>query len=201
MDKFVTITRATAEATKSSPGPAKSSQTHRVLEFFTDGAASRNGKAGAAGGIGVFFGDGSPLNISEPLPASVTATNNVAELTAAVRGLDAVRLSVLPRLEPRARVSVVMLTDSMYAINCVTKWLPAWERNGWKTKTGAPVANRRLLERLARLRTLLGASFVHVRAHGREPRDKASREHFLWYGNMRADQLATAALPRARARA
>lgn len=196
MDKFITRTR-----THASPEPprAPALSTTPIVELFTDGAASRNGKAGAAGGIGVFFGDGSPLNISEPLPAAATATNNVAELTAAVRGLDAVRLLVLPRLGPHARASVVLYTDSMYAINCVTKWLPAWERNGWKTKTGAPVANRRLLERLARLRALLGAGFVHVRAHGREPNDRASREHFLWYGNMRADQLATAAVPRARA--
>lgn len=35
--------------------------------------------------------------------------------------------------------------DSQYAMNAVTKWLPGWKRNGWKTSAGKPVANRELV--------------------------------------------------------
>ena len=41
----------------------------------------------------------------------------------------------------------VILTDSEFWVNVVTKWAPAWERNGWKKKTG-PIKNLELVQEL-----------------------------------------------------
>ena len=31
---------------------------------------------------------------------------------------------------------IILYSDSMYTINCATKWAIEWEKNGWKRKTG-----------------------------------------------------------------
>ncbi len=81
-----------------------------------------------------------------------TATNNVAELTALAELLEST--------DPAARIEVRM--DSQYAMNAVTKWLPGWKRNGWKTSAGKPVANRELVTRIDALLTARTVTFRYV---------------------------------------
>ncbi|MEU6311070.1 ribonuclease H [Streptomyces sp. NPDC047014] len=83
------------------------------------------------------------------------ATNNIGELTALLRLLEAVG--------PGASVEVRM--DSQYAMKAVTQWLPGWKRNGWKTSSGQPVANRELVEEIDRLLTERDVTFRYVPAH------------------------------------
>ncbi|MEU0131082.1 MULTISPECIES: ribonuclease H [unclassified Streptomyces] len=84
-----------------------------------------------------------------------TATNNVAELTAL--------LELLRSTDPAVPVEVRM--DSQYAMNAVTKWLPGWKRNGWKTSAGKPVANRELVTGIDELLGGRSVTFRHVPAH------------------------------------
>lgn len=83
------------------------------------------------------------------------ATNNVGELTALQRLLEAV--------VPGTAVQVRM--DSQYAMKAVTQWLPNWKRNGWKTASGQPVANRELVESIDELLTGRDVTFLYVPAH------------------------------------
>lgn len=102
-----------------------------------------------------------------------SGTNQVAELTAVLEALRA-----HPGSEP-----MVIETDSQYAVNCATEWLPGWKRRGWKTASGSPVSNRELI--VAIDRELSGRSgpvrFRWVRGH--------VGNHF----NEMADRLAGAA--------
>lgn len=75
-----------------------------------------------------------PRNISERLHGDIQ-TNQRAELTAILRALQTV---------PPTH-GVLIWSDSMYAIKCVTEWFVKWESNGWKTHKG-PVQNRDLVE-------------------------------------------------------
>lgn len=84
-----------------------------------------------------------------------TATNNVAELTAL--------LELLRSTDPAVPVEVRM--DSQYAMNAVTKWLPGWKRNGWKTSAGKPVANRELVVGIDELLSSRAVTFRYVPAH------------------------------------
>lgn len=84
-----------------------------------------------------------------------TATNNIAELTALQELLESV--------DPAVALEVRM--DSQYAMNAVTKWLPGWKRNGWKTSAGKPVANRELVTRIDELLGGRAVTFVYVPAH------------------------------------
>ncbi|MDJ0343431.1 ribonuclease H [Streptomyces sp. H10-C2] len=84
-----------------------------------------------------------------------TATNNVAELTALQKLLEAV--------DPAMPLQVRM--DSQYAMKAVTTWLPGWRKKGWKTSAGTPVANRDLVVRIDELLTGRTVEFVYVPAH------------------------------------
>lgn len=84
-----------------------------------------------------------------------TATNNIAELTALQELLEST--------DPGTAIEVRM--DSQYAMNAVTKWLPGWKRNGWKTSAGKPVANRDLVTRIDALLSGRTVTFVYVPAH------------------------------------
>jgi ribonuclease HI len=83
------------------------------------------------------------------------ATNNIAELTALRELL--VEVGVGARVEARL--------DSQYTINAVTKWLPAWKKNGWMTAGKKPVANADLIREIDALLGSRDIVFVHVAAH------------------------------------
>ena len=177
------------------PTAAAVQSPRHMLPVYTDGAASGNGKRNCEGGIGVFFHDGSPLNHSQGFRCTPSApvTNNTMELKAAVHALETVALRGVPR-----GVEVRVYSDSLYTINCVTKWIRAWEKNGWRTKTGKPVANKELIQRLAQLSTQTAAVFRHVPSHTREPA-RTSPEWAHWYGNNQADALAVRGIAALRA--
>ena len=83
------------------------------------------------------------------------ATNNIAELTA----LKELLAEIGPEDEVEARL------DSTYTINSVTKWLPAWKKNGWMTAGKKPVANADLIREIDALLATRKVRFVHVLAH------------------------------------
>lgn len=43
---------------------------------------------------------------------------------------------------------LLVLCDSQYVINSVTKWMPGWKKKGWRKGDGKPVLNLELLQRL-----------------------------------------------------
>ena len=63
--------------------------------------------------------------------AMARETNQVAELVAV-----AAALRVLP-----VGVALHIRSDSQYAINSATAWVPKWKANGWRSSTGQPVMN------------------------------------------------------------
>ncbi|XP_072385961.1 ribonuclease H-like [Diabrotica undecimpunctata] len=143
---------------------------------FTDGACENNGKPNAKAGIGVWFRDDHPLNISQPVKGK--ATNNTAEIQACIQALNV--------LETQGVQKVKIFTDSQFTISCMTKWITNWKRNNWKTASGGPVKNK---EDLQKLDTIIGTfsevKWVHVAGHrgikGNEEADKLAREGSLRY--------------------
>ncbi|KAJ2841355.1 hypothetical protein J3B02_005917, partial [Coemansia erecta] len=63
--------------------------------------------------------------------------------------------------------SLIIATDSMYSVNCLTNWFGKWERNGWVGSQGKPVDNADLIKTALRLiRQRNGrVSFFHVPGH------------------------------------
>jgi len=155
--------RSSADAT-SEPEPAERAETALgALAVWTDGACS--GNPGPMG-IGVVIIDGAWRDeIGEYLGIG---TNNIAELVAIERGVEA----SLKRIATTAR-RVRVHTDSSYAIGLLSK--------GWKAK-----ANQELVERIRKKLAAFPAAleFVKVAGHAGIPE------------NERCDELARRAVER-----
>ncbi len=82
-------------------------------------------------------------------------TNNRMELTAAIRGLAALR----------ERCHVEIVTDSEYLKNGITRWIQNWKRRGWLTAEKKPVLNRELWEELDRLAARHDTHWLWTKGH------------------------------------
>jgi len=151
----------TAGESAAPSAPKQSAPPANAIHVWTDGACS--GNPGPAG-IGVVIIDGKDQReISEYLGEG---TNNIAELTAILRGLE----NVAP--EQRKERPVVVYSDSQYSIGLLTQ--------NWKAK-----ANVELVAALRALtKTFKDLRFVKVLGHSGIPL------------NERTDQLATSAVSR-----
>ena len=104
---------------------------------------------------------------------ATNGTNQIGELCAV---LEALRTH-------RGSEELVIETDSQYAINCATKWVHNWKRNGWKNAKKQPVKNADLVKAIdAELTTREGAvRFVWVKGHagnaGNELVDELARTY------------------------
>lgn len=104
------------------------------------------------------------------------ATNNQGELMAV--------LDLLRATSHRADEPLLVLCDSQYVINSVTKWMPGWKRRGWRKADGKPVLNRDLLEQLDAALAGRNVKFEWVKGHAGHPLNEAA--------DLRARAVATA---------
>jgi len=140
-----------------------------TVEIFTDGACSGNPGPGGWGAILRYKSTEKELSGGEPL-----TTNNRMELMAAIIALETLN-----------RPSTVKLsTDSVYVRDGITKWLPNWKRNGWKTAAKKPVKNDDLWQRLDIAQAPHSIDWIWIKGHAGHVE------------NERCDELARAAIPR-----
>nr|XP_057930489.1 ribonuclease H1 isoform X2 [Doryrhamphus excisus] len=141
-----------------------------AVVVYTDGCCTSNGKRGARGGIGVYWGPRHPLNVAERLQGR--QTNQCAEIQATCKALQQAKEHKIKKL--------VVYTDSKFTINGVTKWVKNWKLNGWRLKDGGPVINKDDFEKLDRLNQELQVVWMHIPGHagyiGNEEADRLSRE-------------------------
>ncbi len=136
------------------------------VALFTDGACSGNPGPGGWGAV-LRFG----LTEKELSGGEAETTNNRMELTAAIKGLSALK-------EP---CHVTLTSDSKYLVDAVTKgWVYGWKKKGWKRSGNAPVLNVDLWEELLKLLAVHEVEFVWVKGHAGHPE------------NERCDRLAVA---------
>jgi len=120
------------------------------VELFTDGACSGNPGTGGYGIILRTRGQEKEISGCEPM-----TTNNRMELTAIIKGLEA--------LKRPCRVLVV--TDSNYAVKGMTQWLPRWLKTEWKNSQKKAVLNKDLWERLVELSRLHEIQWQWIKGH------------------------------------
>jgi len=146
------------------------------MHIFTDGACQNNGKPHAKAGIGIYFGDKDPRNVSKRV--SGKQTNNTAELSAIIE--------VFPLIQSELHQDheIIIYTDSQYAIWCATTYGRKCEQNKWIKKKGV-IPNVELVKQLYGLATTYPqVKFHHVKAH-------TGLSDELSMGNECADRLAT----------
>jgi ribonuclease HI len=138
----------------------------KSVQLITDGACLGNPGPGGWACILRYKGHKKEMYGSEP-----HTTNNRMELTAAVRGLAALK-------EP---CEVEIVTDSEYLKNGITSWIQNWKRNGWRTKAKTPVVNQDLWQQLDELNARHKTQWTWTRGHASHA------------DNNRCDELATRA--------
>lgn len=180
-----------SKSTKSKTGSCKRIQSNdelskagNLIKIFTDGSCVGNGKSKSFGGIGIVFPNGEIEDISKVFRKGY-ATNQKAELYAIYYAIKMVKSKYdLDKYE------ILIVTDSEYSINALTRWIFAWEKNGWKTTNNLPVANKEFIEPIHKYCSKYTINFKHVRSHtGKTDADSL--------GNDMADRLATKATERA----
>jgi ribonuclease HI len=138
------------------------------ITIYTDGACS--GNPGPGGWAAVLFYNGFEKEISG---SENPTTNNRMELIAAIEGLSALKVPS----------SVILYTDSRYVMDGLTKWLPRWRSNGWKTADRKPVKNEDLWRLLDEVAARHDVDWQWVAGHSGDA------------GNERADTLARNSIP------
>ena len=93
-------------------------------------------------------------------------TNNMGELKAV--------LDLLEATAEDADQHLVILCDSQYVINSVTKWMPGWKRKGWRKKDGKPVMNVELLQAIDRALAGRSVEFEWVKGHSGHAMNEAA---------------------------
>ncbi|MDO7842428.1 ribonuclease HI [Sphingomonas immobilis] len=135
-----------------------------TVEIFTDGACKGNP---GPGGWGVVLRMGAAEK--ELSGGETLTTNNRMEMTAAIRGLQALTRPC----------TVTLCTDSRYVMDGLTKWIHGWQRNGWKTADKKPVKNADLWQELLAAAKPHKVDWKWVKGHAGHPE------------NERADRLAS----------
>ncbi len=96
-------------------------------------------------------------------------TNNRMELTAVIKGLEA--------LKRPCRVEV--FTDSEYVRRGLTEWMEKWKANQWRRREGTkfkPVKNVELWKALDELIQKHAVTYTHVKGHSGHPENERCDE-------------------------
>ena len=140
--------------------------TYKVV-IYTDGACKGNP---GPGGWGVVIIES---NIETELCGKeANTTNNIMEMTAAIKALQYFKL----------KKNIILYTDSNYLKLGITNWIGLWKRNNWINSKKKQVKNKSYWMTLDKLNSLHNIEWKWVKAHNG---DKY---------NERADKLATSAI-------
>ncbi len=147
-----------------------SGPTNRSVKLYTDGACIGNP---GPGGWAFILKHPASGRSKEGSGGEHASTNNRMEITAVIRGLEALK-------QP---CQVELFSDSEYVVNAVTYGMTIWKLFGWKrsAKTTKVLKNRDLWIRLDEVRQPHQLTARWIRGHSGHPE------------NERCDELAMAA--------
>jgi len=142
------------------------------LVYFCDGACKNNPGSSGAGVAMYRHGELNSLYYGN---FTVDGSNNVGELQSMIYCLDKIKKD-----QPFA---ALIYADSMYTINCITKWAKGWKENNWLKKDNKAPENLELVKEAFYLYESVSdiVKISHVKAHNNEE------------GNELADRMAITA--------
>ena len=128
-----------------------------AVEIYADGACRGNPGPGGWGVLLRARGAEKELFGGEP-----DTTNNRMELTAVIRGLEALK----------HHCKVCVYTDSQYVQKGISQWIHDWKKRGWRTADRKPVKNSDLWRRLESLARGHDIEWSWVRGHAGHPENE-----------------------------
>lgn len=128
------------------------------INIYCDGACSPNpGKSGT--GVAIYEGEQAKALWYGLYEAN--GTNNTAELNGLLKSFHIAEHYV------KQDVSVQVLSDSKYSIDCITKWAKGWKSKGWTRGKGEEIKNLALIQQCYELYQQLQGqiTIAHVKGH------------------------------------
>ena len=127
----------------------------KTVILYTDGACSGNPGPGGWGAILEYNGHRKEMSGGEE-----NTTNNRMELTAVIKGLQALN----------QRCTVELYSDSKYVIDALEKgWAEGWKKRGWIKSDKKPALNPDLWEILLELTHQHEMHYHWVKGHADNP--------------------------------
>lgn len=150
------------------------------VHVYTDGSCEGNGSRIACAGLGIYFMDGHALNTAKAVEGR--PTNNSGEIQAIILAIQISKEHGIQKL--------MINTDSMYVIQAVTQWMPAWKKKQWKKTGGGELKNLEDFQKLDKELTKdITVRWNHVAGHagiqGNENADKLAREGAQMFREMK----------------
>ena len=143
---------------------------------YTDGSCSNNGRENAIAGIGIYFGENDTRNVSQRVIGK--QSNNTAELGAIIHLYGIIENDIL------SGKKIAIVSDSNYAIRCVTSYGKKCEEEGWKKD----IPNKDMVKNVYDLyKGKSNVHFIHIMAH-------TGKTDIHSIGNDGADKLANKAI-------
>lgn len=185
------------EASDTDPAPL----TTDTLWVFTDGGSIANGKPECVASWSFYITDGCNIATAHGMVAPVDipceefkSSNQRGELTAILAGLE----YISGHMSDFDFERILIVSDSEYSINCISKWAATWLENPTKHK----LSEKKNLDLIIPAKELRDGihkpvDFKHIRSHKVAPADTESHEWFLWKGNDIVDINCNIALGRA----
>ena len=134
----------------------------KTVILYTDGACSGNPGPGGWGAILEYMGHQREMSGGE-----ASTTNNRMELTAVIRGLQALK-------EP---CIVELYSDSKYVIDGLSKgWAAGWQKKGWIKSDKKPALNPDLWEILLELTARHEMRYHWIKGHAENPKNNRCDE-------------------------
>lgn len=119
--------------------------------IYTDGACSGNPGPGGWGAILMYKDTKKEISGGEK-----NTTNNIMELTAALKGLKMLKFPC----------EVELYSDSAYLVNGFTQgWIYNWNKNNWYTANKEPVKNKEIWKQIYELTKIHKVTFIKVKGH------------------------------------
>ena len=126
----------------------------KKIYIYTDGACRGNPGPGGWGAILIYEDYRKEIK-----GGSLLTTNNMMELTAVIESLSVLKF----------KSKVILVTDSTYVKNGITKWIYNWKNKGWKTASKKPVKNKDLWIKLDAVSAQHTIEWRWVKGHSGHP--------------------------------
>ena len=140
-----------------------------MITIYTDGACSGNP---GIGGWGVVILENNKDDIFLNGGNNYT-TNNKMELLGVINGLKILGQKLNEQGMSIASIKVLVVTDSKYVIDGITKWVPGWKARGWKKADKKTPENVELWKQLDLLKDRVGElDFEWVKGHSGHPQNE-----------------------------
>lgn len=167
-----------------------------VLYLFTDGGCIGNGRKTARASWAFCIAQpNTPIkdhrelilteDCGEVCNKKTPATNNRGELSGILFGYKKLREMLL---SGTSCTKVILVSDSQFALDCLSKWLTNWVKKGILKDKKNPDMMKELYDLEKDLKKLTKIEYLHVNSHESAPA-QSDPGFFMWYFNNHVDRL------------